>query len=197
MNKANKYRKGKIYSIRSDQTEDIYIGSTIKRLEKRLEVHEAHYKAFNNGTFHYVASYELLKHANYKIELLERYPCDSEEELRRREGYFHKTVDCVNMRIAGRTDAEYYEDNKEKIIAYQKQYNLKNKEIISDRNKEYAKANKIAIKEQKARYYQANKELAKQKAKQLYQDNKEKIKEQVKQYRQDNKSKIKSKRKQL
>ena len=159
---STKYRNGKIYIIRSDQTDDIYIGSTIKSLEKRLGWHERDFKAFNNGTYPYVTSFELLKNDNYYIELLERYPCDSEQELRRREGHFHKTVDCVNKNVAGRTGAEYYADNKAKILKNRKQYRQDNKEIIC----EYVK-----------QYYQDNKEHRKQ----YYQNNKEKISEQKKQ----------------
>ena len=121
---STKYRNGKIYIIRSDQTDDIYIGSTIKSLEKRLRTHEIDFKAFNNGTYHYVTSFELLKNDNYYIELLERYPCDSEQELRRREGHFHKTVDCVNKYIAGRTRAEYYQNNKAKIQEHRKEKHI-------------------------------------------------------------------------
>ena len=106
----------------------------------------------------------MLKNDNYYIELLERYPCDSEQELRRREGHFHKTVDCVNKYIAGRTRAEYYQNNKE---------------TISEKNKQY---------------YQNNKATICENAKQYQQDNKERIKEQKKQYRQENKAKISEQR---
>ena len=164
--KLNKYRNGKIYIIRSDQSDQIYIGSTVKSLEKRLRKHETDYKAFNNGTYHYVTSFELLKNDNYYIELLERYPCDSEQELRRREGHFHKTVDCVNKYIAGRTRAEYYQNNKE---------------TISEKNKQYYQNNKATICENAKQYYQNNKEIICENTKQYYQNNKAKISEQKKQ----------------
>ena len=36
----NKYKNGKIYTIRSNQCEKYYIGSTIQRLSKRLYEHK-------------------------------------------------------------------------------------------------------------------------------------------------------------
>jgi hypothetical protein len=50
------------------------------------------------------------------------------EEGRRMEGWYmkqatyDKTIECVNHNIAGRTGKQYYQDNKEKIIKYQKEY---------------------------------------------------------------------------
>ena len=145
--KLNKYRNGKIYIIRSDQTDEIYIGSTVRSLKNRLREHESYFKAFNNGTYHYVTSFELLKRCDYKIELLEHHPCDYKHELERREGHFHKTVDCVNKDVAGRTRAEYYLDNKDTIREKQKQYQHANKAKIGEQRKQYQQTNKAKIQE--------------------------------------------------
>jgi hypothetical protein len=39
------YKNGKIYAIRSYQTEDIYIGSTLQTLTKRLSKHKDQFKS--------------------------------------------------------------------------------------------------------------------------------------------------------
>ena len=135
MNK-NKYRKGKIYIIRSDQTDEIYIGSTVMKLEKRLRKHESNFREFNNGTYNYVTSFELLKHNNYKIELLEAYPCVSKKKLRRREGHYIKTIECVNKVIPGRTKAEYRIDNKAQTDQYNADYYQKHKDHIKSKHRE-------------------------------------------------------------
>ena len=44
----NKYQNGKIYKITSKQTDDVYIGSTIQELNKRLIHHKAKYKTVVN-----------------------------------------------------------------------------------------------------------------------------------------------------
>ena len=53
---------GKIYSIRSYETDAIYIGSTKQqKLCKRMVNHKTDYKRYLNGKKHYVTSYEIVK----------------------------------------------------------------------------------------------------------------------------------------
>ena len=112
------FANGKIYSIRSHQTEQIYIGSTTQTLAQRFAKHKTMA----------CSSREILQHSDAYIELLENYPCADKNELNRREGHFIRTMLCVNKNIAGRTEAEYYVDNKEKRLEYQNQYNI-NKQL--------------------------------------------------------------------
>ena len=51
---------------------------------------------------------------NCKIELVENFPCNSKEELTKREGFYIQSNDCVNKHIAGRTKEEYKEQTREK-----------------------------------------------------------------------------------
>jgi hypothetical protein len=189
------YQNGKIYSIRSYQTELIYIGSTTQSLSKRLGKHRENYK--KNGE---VSSKELLKYSDYYIELIENFPCNSREELEKQEGYYiRKNINiCVNCLIAGRTKKEYAQDNVEKFKEYNKKYHEDNKERIREQKKkyrednlekikehkkQYAENNKEHIKEYQNQYYLNNKEIQKQKAKEYYQKNKEIQKQKAKEYR--------------
>ena len=147
------FANGKIYSIRSHQTDKIYIGSTTQPLHKRFHQH----KLSNKTT-----SREILLFDDAYIELVENYPCTDKNELYRREGEIIRTTVCVNKQIAGRTDAEY-----------QKQYREDNKEDIAKRDRLYYEDNKESIKQRKQQYYKDNKEQAKQ----YYKDNKESIKQ--------------------
>ena len=126
------YNNGKIYTIRSYQTDDIYIGSTTQTLTKRLSKHKGDFKAWKKGKHHYITSYELIKYDDVYIELLELCPCSNKMELCRREGQLQREMDCVNKGIAGRTRKEYRDDNKEKI----KEYVEANKEKINEMRKE-------------------------------------------------------------
>lgn len=144
------YKNGKIYTIRSFQTDEIYIGSCATTLVKRLSGHKKNYNGWKNGNFSYVTSFEILKYDDYYIELLENFPCNSKDELKQREGYYQRNMDCVNKYIAGRTQKEWCEDNKEKI---------------RKRNKKYETDNKDKIKERKQNYYENNKDEIKQKRK--------------------------------
>ena len=51
------YQNGKIYTIRSHQTDEIYIGSTANCLSKRLNDHKADYKRWKDGKRNYITSF--------------------------------------------------------------------------------------------------------------------------------------------
>ena len=180
------YQNGKIYTIRSHQTDKVYVGSTTQALSVRMGGHRADFKSYNKGVGNYVTSFELLKYDDAYIELIELYPCNSKVELDRGEGVYIRQMDCVNKRIAGRTSVEYYQDNKEQIKEYRAEYYQDNKEAF----REYYQDNKEKLTEQQKQYYQDNKEKVNEYNKQYKQDNKEKLKEYYKQYNQKNKEKI-------
>jgi len=130
------YQNGKVYRI--DGGGLTYIGSTTKKyLCNRLALHKSHYKRFLDGKNKtYITSFEVLKTDDYRIELIEKFPCDSKDELTAREGHYVRQMECVNKNIPGRTkkesqkawrqdnpeyNKEYYHNNKEAIDQYQKQ----------------------------------------------------------------------------
>ncbi len=117
--KNNKYHNGKIYTIRSHQTDKYYIGSTCDALHKRFYQHKQDLKRSNNGTHHLVSSYEILKFNDCYIELLENFKCESKNELTKREGELIRLnrANAVNIRIDGQTKLEYWHNG------YGKQYN--------------------------------------------------------------------------
>ena len=57
----NRYNNGKIYAIRSHQTDKVYIGSTCDILAKRLYVHRRHKIDYENEKYNYVSSFEMLE----------------------------------------------------------------------------------------------------------------------------------------
>ena len=146
MENLNKYNRGKIYAIRSHQTKNVYIGSSIDRLSNRLACHKKNLKMYINGRYHYTTSYEIVKFEDCYIELIEDYKCNNKMELNRREGQvIRETLNCVNKNIAGRTNAEYYNDNRETRIAQMKQYQQDNREALSIKAKQYHQDNREAI----------------------------------------------------
>jgi hypothetical protein len=141
------YQNGKIYTIRSYQTDDVYYGSTTQPLSKRLSNHKSKYKQWQKNKYRYVSSFEVIKYDDCYIELHELYPCNSKTELEKREGQvIRENDDAVNRNIAGRTDNEYYNDNINKIKAYRKQYCVDNHDKIQLQSKQYREANKEKIK---------------------------------------------------
>jgi hypothetical protein len=70
------YQNGKIYQIWSPQTDQVYIGSTIQSLCKRMVEHRCQH----------LTSHKILQYDDAKIELIECFPCDNKMELNKREG---------------------------------------------------------------------------------------------------------------
>ena len=136
------YKQGKIYCLRSHQTDDIYIGSTCQTLSKRKVNHRVDYKRWKNGKCCYYTSFQLIKYDDCYIELLEECPCDNKNQLEQREGQLIREMDCVNKHIAGRSKKEYYEENKEQIKENRKKHYEEHKEEIAEYNKKYNEAHK-------------------------------------------------------
>ncbi len=145
MNESNRYNQGKIYTIRSHQTDQFYIGSTCMSLYKRLYKHRNGKKSYEKEKYHYLTSFEILKYDDHYIELLENYPCNSKEELHQREGqlireHIHKLVNKqIPLRPQAEGQHEYHIKNKEQIHSRK---NKKIKCLIESCNKEFTSANK-------------------------------------------------------
>ena len=116
--KKMNYQNGKIYTIRSYQTDDVYYGSTTQPLSKRLSKHKKTYKQYQNEKYHYVTSFEIVKYTDCYIELVVNCPCNSKAELEKREGECIRNNKCVNKCIPCRTKKQYREDNRDKIKKY-------------------------------------------------------------------------------
>jgi len=180
------YEYGKIYKLYSNQQNITYIGSTaMYYLSKRLAVHRGDYKQYLKSKSGYVTSFKILECEDYKIELLEKYPCANVDQLETRERYYIENNECVNKNIPTRTKAEWYEDNKDKIKEQKQKWYQDNKEHILEQVKEYKEANRERILEQKReyskKYYEANEDKIKKYSNEYYKNNTDKIKARVNQ----------------
>ena len=186
------YANGKIYSLRSHQTDEVYYGSTTQILAKRLYEHKQDYKRWINQTGrYYITSSEIVKYPDCYIELVENYPCASKAELEKREGEIIRAApDAVNKCIPGRTQAEYRQDNRDAILAQNKLYYEANRDTLLTQQKLYNEANKDTISAYQKQYRESNKDTAKAYQKQRYEVNKDAILAQRKQYREANKDTI-------
>ena len=100
MTETNEKRQtGYIYSIRSYQTELIYIGSTFGKLRQRLFQHKYNFRQFNLKTYHYVSSYEIVKYDDAYVELVKTYEKVNKMELKMFEGEHIRNNKCVNKKI--------------------------------------------------------------------------------------------------
>ena len=154
----NRYENAKIYTIRCHSKPDlIYVGSTCMPLSKRLHGHKRRYDFWLNHGQRYISSIEILKNDNYYIELYEDYPCNSKNELVRREGEIIRSVDCVNKRVDGRTRVQYYQDNLETIKNKRRDRYINNREEMQNKARQYYNDTKDERVKQKKEYYTTNK----------------------------------------
>jgi len=130
------YSNGKIYRIDCLITNEVYIGSTCQpTLAKRLAKHVSNFKYWKQDKYSFTSSFPIIERANYKISLIELFPCNSKDELSAREGYYIRNINCINKQIAGRTKKQWKTDNIEKIIEQSKEYREINKEKINKNKK--------------------------------------------------------------
>jgi hypothetical protein len=143
---------GRVYSIRSHQTTDIYIGSTTQILCKRMADHRRNYKQYLNKKQHYITSYEIVKYEDAYIELLFEGEFESIDALRKKEGDCQRSMKCVNQLIAGRTPKEHYEENTNLYKKRHQQYYQEHKPQILEQVKKYTVENRDKILEYKKNY---------------------------------------------
>ena len=135
--------RGKIYKIVDNTSDRIYIGSTTKELDQRLQGHYNDFLKFNRGKYHYVSSFAIICKGDYKIELVEEVVCSSKQELHKIEAYFIKqSPHAVNCNMPGRSKKQYYQDNKQVTCECGTKYKNKDKDthMKSDQHIEYVNA---------------------------------------------------------
>lgn len=149
MDKIDKrYENGKIYTIKCKYNDKlIYVGSTISSLCDRMGRHRTDKKCS-------LYQYSKGNLKNWYIELYEEYPCNNRAILEKREGEITRQIGTINSRIAGRTDKEWYDDNRDKLLEQKKQYHQNNKEKLLKKMKKYYNDNKEKIAEYQKKYYE-------------------------------------------
>jgi len=176
------YANGKIYKIISNMTDDIYVGSTCQLLCRRMASHRSYYNRFINGSIKCSkSSFEILKHGDATIVLIEKYPSNNKEELHRRERHYIETLKCVNKVIPTRTRKEYTEQHKDESITRAKEYYNNNKETVLKYQKTYAEVHINELKAYRTDFRKDNIEKIRNREKAYYNDNKELVAQRRKQ----------------
>jgi hypothetical protein len=142
------YLNGKVYAIRSHQTEQVYIGSTVERLSARMGKYRALYNKYKDGEGCYYSCFKILDHADAYIELLAKHECLCREELDQYKGdYIRSEPNAVN---------KIRDEDTEQLRERKKKYREDNAEKIKAREKLYYQANREKIKQQVRIYKQNN-----------------------------------------
>ena len=182
------YKNGKIYCIRNYITDDIYIGSSCEKyLSKRWVKHKSNINYDRDKNMPLYQKMRELGVENFYIELIENYPCESQDQLRAREGHYIREMATLNKRIETRTEKEWREDNKEYMQEWRKQHYQENKAEIDEKAKKYAEEKPDKVQQQKKDYYERNKEQIKEYGKEYRKENEELVKERKKDYYERNK----------
>ena len=123
------YSSGKIYAIIDNTNDSVYIGSTRKTLELRLKHHTSTRSCLSRV---------IIDNGDYRIQVLEHYPCETRDQLCWREQYWLELIPNINKNRAintredtRRRDKEYAKENAHNRKAW--------KENNRDHVKEYAK----------------------------------------------------------
>ena len=137
-NKTHKdYKNAKIYIVRNILNESTYIGSTTQTLSQRMAQHRKATRNPKANSFKIYRTMLELGIDNFFIELIEYYNCNTQEELRRREGEIIRNFQPdLNKQVAGRTMQEYYNDNLEQIRQRDRDRFSRNQETVLQRRKE-------------------------------------------------------------
>lgn len=149
------YKQGKIYKIVSNTDDELcYIGSTTRPLLcQRMEQHRSKYKQLKSGgKTSYTTSFILFNTygvENCRIELIELFPCNSKDELTKKEGEYIRSLECVNKQLPGRTKSDWYVDNKDAISQKVKEYRGLNGDTIREREMKYRVVNRETIRGKK------------------------------------------------
>ena len=170
------------------EDELLYVGSSID-MEKRIINHRNLYKK------DILSFYKQLKENGLRLEDLDVEEVKTEiadkQELRLLEGQYQRLYkpQC-NKRLEGRSKEEWYEDNKDKVLARLNENFENNKDLILEKQKQYYENNKDTILEQQREYREVNKEKIATDRKKYYENNKDIISQKSKEYRQSEKYSI-------
>lgn len=154
--KQNIYENAKIYKITSfSKPELVYYGSTCQSLKRRLRQHKTEMKIGKKE----MASKQILELDDAYIVLVEEYPCQTKEDLFKREAEYISNNICVNKTMPYVSP----EQQKENMKKYLEQ----NKEIIRQKDQARHKIWYQKSKEKVAEKYQKNKLQIQEKAKKM------------------------------
>lgn len=199
-NIVNRYKNGKIYRIMCIDGH-YYYGSTVQRLYERLSHHKKLSKTDKTVFYNHINT---LGWDNATIEIVEEYPCETTQQLHAKEDeYITQSKGdplCLNVNRAYVSKdeqkekmKEYYEENKDAILAHSTQYREENREEILERKARYREKNREVLREKQKEYAKQNLESVHEARKKYYEEHKEEHAEYYREYRKMHRQEISAK----
>jgi hypothetical protein len=137
-----------IWARDEDGEEVRYYGHT-HDMEEREVTHRNSYngwvhagrpdKASDAG--HACSSVFVMDMGDWNMDVLHELDCDK-EEASRVEGNYIRYNKCVNRCVAGRTKAQWFQDNRDSVLQQMKQYHQENRDARLEYGKKYYQATK-------------------------------------------------------
>lgn len=110
VNNSIKKYTGRIYIIKSQSTEKVYIGSTTQPLSKRIASHRSsfNYMIGSGDMTKWCSSYYILNNLDAYIEIISEHENISKDELKKLERIaIENEPNCINKRIPSRPKKEF------------------------------------------------------------------------------------------
>jgi len=131
------YKKGRIYKIVCNETNEVYYGSTCNLLCYR----KSHHK---NATKQRCVSKSIIERGNWDMVLVEYFPCNTKEELLMRERFYIDNNECINKQRPIISKEEHkelanksYMKRRETALEKQKEKRLQRTPEEKEKDKEY------------------------------------------------------------
>jgi hypothetical protein len=164
------YQKGLVYKIccLDPNITSCYVGSTTDIVNRRRS-HKSRCNKPESEHYDYLV-YKFIRDNggwnNWRVMVIEEYPCNSKIELKNRERYWLELLKAeLNSYVPTRTQRECIDENIDRYKEMWKKYAELNKEKIAQNSKEYRELNKEKIAQKKKEYRELNKEKIAQKKK--------------------------------
>ena len=159
------YKKGLIYKICCADTgiKDIYIGSTTDFVDRKYKHKKSYTKPYDTNHNYYV--YQFMRENggwdNWRMILIEKYPCNDKTELRQREQYW---IDLLEPTLNKCRAYSSHED----VLIRKSEYNMVNRDTLNEYKLQYYKDNKELLNQQMKEWYIKNKKDISMKARLRY-----------------------------
>jgi hypothetical protein len=127
------YSESKIYAIKSFETDNIYIGSTIKRLPQRLATLKNSYKKYlaSDDKKKYEDAFEMLKYNDAYIQLLELYNAKNKDDLNAKTFEYVERYKDKAINVKSKSKKVYESDSSTNSSAKEEITNLDSDELKS------------------------------------------------------------------
>lgn len=186
-----RYQRGKIYYLECLETGEIYVGSTIVTKSERLQKHRSEARLREKRG---CSSKQIIDRGNYRMVVVEYYPCWSKQELCAREEV-HRLL-CV--KAINKVRCFMTEEDKKKYKAdwFQRNYVRSTRQLLTEEEK---KANRKAYreehKEEDKSYRESRKEIQAALGRKHYLENREAYLERSRKRAEEKKDEIAAQRK--